>query len=380
METRPAPRRTYGRRSTAPVAPSAFDSPPKAGPGPSTLLRTPPPSSPLGARASTSRKRARDSSPSPTSRMPPSPPPSSPTRAAPLARLDTNRATQSTLRGFFAPVPKKRRDATPTSAPAAPSPAPTPAPAKLTQLHFSAGLRTCPECAMSYVRGGDDEAVHARHHARVTAGIPWDGRAPGSKVVKDRVAFASGTVRVIEVDASVGGARVDDILATVDTVLSAPALPPAIRERCKLFLGVTASPAPVKQGAKRARPIGAPAKNRERVVGVVVAQPIRWAMRVLREGESGEGVVDSGGGVMCDPERLPTPLGIHRLFTVPAYRGHGLAQLLLDATAANMVYGCTFDPRAGQVAFSQPTESGRKTMEKWGGGSVRVFVDDESQL
>lgn len=191
-------------------------------------------------------------------------------------------------------MPKKRRDGA-SATPAAPAPTT----AKLTQLHFAAGLRTCPDCAMSYVRGGDDEAVHARHHARVTAGIPWDGRGR-SKVVRDRVAFAGGTLRVIEVDASVAGARVDDILATVDTVLSAPPLPPAIRERCKLFLGVTASPAPVKQGAKRSRPIAPPGKNRERVIGVVVAQPIKWAMRVLRDGEEGQGVVDSGSGVMCE--------------------------------------------------------------------------------
>ena len=42
--------------------------------------------------------------------------------------------------------------------------------------------------------------------------------------------------------------------------------------------------------------------------------------------------------------------------------------------------GTSFDPRKGEVAFSQPTNSGRITMEKWGGGDVRVFVDDESQL
>lgn len=44
------------------------------------------------------------------------------------------------------------------------------------------------------------------------------------------------------------------------------------------------------------------------------------------------------------------------------------------------VYGCTFDPTKGEVAFSQPTESGRGVMERWGGGEVRVFVDDQSQL
>lgn len=80
------------------------------------------------------------------------------------------------------------------------------------------------------------------------------------------------------------------------------------------------------------------------------------------------------------PTRLPTPLGIHRLFTVPAFRGLGLARAMLDAAAAETVYGCVFDPARGEVAFSQPTDSGRMVMEKWGRGGVRVFVDDESQL
>jgi N-acetyltransferase len=78
--------------------------------------------------------------------------------------------------------------------------------------------------------------------------------------------------------------------------------------------------------------------------------------------------------------RLDTPLGIHRLFTIPTYRSLGLAQILLDAACAHTVYGCQFDPLHGQVAFSQPTSSGRAVMEKWGKGGVRVFVDDESQL
>jgi N-acetyltransferase len=54
--------------------------------------------------------------------------------------------------------------------------------------------------------------------------------------------------------------------------------------------------------------------------------------------------------------------------------------MLLDAACAHTIYGCSFDPRRGQVAFSQPTDSGRRMMERWGGGGVRVFVDDESQL
>jgi N-acetyltransferase len=53
---------------------------------------------------------------------------------------------------------------------------------------------------------------------------------------------------------------------------------------------------------------------------------------------------------------------------------------LLDIACKHTVYGCDFDPLKGDVAFSQPTESGRAVMEKWGKGQVRVFVDDERQL
>ena len=92
-----------------------------------------------------------------------------------------------------------------------------------------------------------------------------------------------------------------------------------------------------------------------------------------------------GSGTMhttadSSPSPLDTPLGIHRLFTVPSYRSLSLARHLLDASSQHTVYGCTFDPRKGDVAFSQPTDSGRRTMERWGGGNVRVFIDDERQL
>ena len=105
-------------------------------------------------------------------------------------------------------------------------------------------------------------------------------------------------------------------------------------------------------------------------------------MRVLRVGElvqGKSGIVDSGGGVFCDRNPLPTPLGIHRLFTIPLYRRLGIGEHLLDAAARHTVYACVFDPTQGEAAFSQPTESGRRAMERWGKGAVRVFADDDSQ-
>jgi N-acetyltransferase len=103
--------------------------------------------------------------------------------------------------------------------------------------------------------------------------------------------------------------QLNDILCMVDTVLSAPALPRTILDNCKVFLLVTASPPlPTTASGQRKRTrlsgVKGGATPRERIVGVVVAQRIRWAMRVLRDSDSeqreGLKIVDTGGGVICE--------------------------------------------------------------------------------
>ncbi|OXG46127.1 hypothetical protein J010_05855 [Cryptococcus neoformans] len=267
----------------------------------------------------------------------------------------------------------------------------------MTQMHLThlPLLHTCPTCGMSFVRGGPDEGVHVTHHTRVLRGILWEGMKKGEgegwKVVQEDVEFGGKRRgRIIVVDGSFGGSKLVEILSTVDRVLSAPPLPPAILDRCKIFVFLTHSPPPPPSSSKRMKldptdnKLGKN-KDKERVVSVVVAQGIKWAMKVLKEGEmetEKSKTIETGGfgSVTCDPTPLPTPLGIHRLYTTPSYRSHSLSSRLLDVACEHTVYGCTFDPKKGEVAFSQPTESGRGVMERWGGGEVRVFVDDQSQL
>ncbi|GMK56659.1 hypothetical protein CspeluHIS016_0304990 [Cutaneotrichosporon spelunceum] len=372
QSAKPPVRRTYGRRVTS--------SPPRK-----TMLFTPPPSSPrLASQDESPTRPFQQLSPTHASEIMSSPTPkrildSDPVevpskRARPLSGLDFNLPPnqgpkQATLASFFGPTRRSR------AAPPSPSPSGPPTSKnkhklgtkdrpKLTQLHFMNGAqRSCTECGMSYMRGGEDDRTHAIHHARVTRGIPFPKSREGFDA--GTLSWNGGSARLV-----VAEGRWDDVYSTVDGVLSASPLTPKMREACKLVLAITSSlPLNVK---------AAKVDGRERIVGVVVAQPIKTAMRVLGNDEDTEDKVDSGGGVVCDPTPLPTPLGIHRLFVVPAYRGCGLARAMLDAASAHTVYGCRFDPKAGQVAFSQPTDSGRAVMQAWGKGAVRVF--DEGQL
>ncbi|WWC87706.1 uncharacterized protein L201_002598 [Kwoniella dendrophila CBS 6074] len=362
-----------------------------------------------------------------------------------IKKLPTKKAIQSSLKGFFVQQPKSKTKAKAKPLeplkliPSSPSssskvsningilgiksPKPTSSTKKsLTQLHLThlPLLHTCSECGMSFMRGGDDESIHIAHHTRVLRGIVWDGLNKGKsksstteengwKLVKDDISFdnGKGKGKIVVVDASHGSNKLEEILSTVDRVLSSPPLPPPILDRCKVFLFITSSspPAPKDNTSKRQKldtSISKKVVQRDRVVGVVVAQGIKWAMKVLKDSEQlnleptsriGEGknvidskenkiVIESGGfgSVTCDPTSLPTPLGIHRLYISPSYRSNSLSIHLLNASCSNTIYGCSFDPLKGEIAFSQPTQSGRAIMEKWGKGNIRVFADDESQL
>lgn len=144
---------------------------------------------------------------------------------------------QSSLQSFFAPLPRRKRPLQPsTSIPASPSVSnklikSDPSDPKLksrklsTQLHLThlPLLHTCAECGMSFVRGGEDEGLHRKHHVRVMRGIIWDGLDSGRRkakdqadcgwrVVRDAVKFGSGkgkgTGKVVRCDGSWAGSKV----------------------------------------------------------------------------------------------------------------------------------------------------------------------------
>jgi N-acetyltransferase len=204
------------------------------------------------------------------------------------------------------------------------------------------------------------------------------------------------------------------LFETISLALSSPPLTPQTLTDSKAYLFLLTPP--VSSTAKFASVSSGTKPNvrkHEKIVGCVIAQPIATAMRVIdsvgapiREApmvaETGpiRGdvqrnnapetpghrpstsytpsrddliTVDASTSLYCSPDPLPTPLGIPRMFVSSSYRRLGIASRLLTAAAENFIHGITLDPAKGEVAFTQPTTSGKALMEKWGKQGARVY-------
>lgn len=221
MPCRPVVRRTYGKAKLAPSSSSSniylgsSDPVGPSSPPSSSFLATPPTSPGLDARDDASPP----SSPSPKRRRLDEVEVLEPTTTTMKA------ASQSSLMSYFA-APRGKPLQTLNQIPSKPKPRPK---AKLpdhsmTQMHLThlPLLHTCQECLMSYMRGGSDESLHSKHHAKVVRGIAWDGLGKGKakegtgwRVLEEGLRFGdTGRGRVIVCDGSWGGLKVGRGLKT----------------------------------------------------------------------------------------------------------------------------------------------------------------------
>ncbi|CAE6536244.1 unnamed protein product [Rhizoctonia solani] len=270
----------------------------------------------------------------------------------------------------------------------------------LAQLHFlsKTTLVTCKSCDLSYTRGAaEDESLHRAHCRRIVRGLEWTReertleKPIGSgtsdvEIVEERCLLSNGDVgRIVRIrcDATKGklGQKVTTLLSTINKALSAPSLPESSLSTSKAYVMIVSDSS--SKLAKNSKP-SAKRSNAERIVGCVITTHITSAMRVIDNSElEASGISksdlvcvdidDSRGNVYCDPSPIPATLGIPRLFVVPSHRRQGIAQALLNAAARTAIWGCPLDPAGGQIAFSQPTASGRAVMKAWGGHNIRVY-------
>ncbi|GAA5869957.1 hypothetical protein JCM3774_000536 [Rhodotorula dairenensis] len=270
--------------------------------------------------------------------------------------------------------------------PVPPKSSATPAkPLKLEQLYLDpfkdAGHATlsCSTCALSYARTPADVAFHDRHHKKVVNGCDWiaSDDAKGVTVLDASAEWGKqrgGKVLMVDYPLVENNLRrkLKDVLETVDTELSSTSLTAAQLDKSKVFLFVT---------------------SQRKVIACAVVQRIDSAYQAVSappaiEDDSGETLPakadlvrfgeEDQGAIFCLPDRLPTLLGVQRIWTSKASRRFGLASRLLDFMAAKYVYGSPIplERRKEDVAFSQPTGKGQKLARAWtGSDAIRVFVD-----
>ncbi|CAE6409764.1 unnamed protein product [Rhizoctonia solani] len=276
----------------------------------------------------------------------------------------------------------------------------------LTQLHFLPSksiLVTCKSCDLSYTRGAqEDEELHRTHCLRVARGMEWSREERSLEkplgtenadveLIEERCILPNGVIgRILRIRCDIAkgklGQKVITLLSTINKVLSAPSLPDSSLKLSKAYVMVIPTKASKLHCSRPGNDTSAKRSSTECIVGCVIATHIREAMRIVHIDELQASntpkpdlvcvdIGSSGGNVYCDPNLIPTTLGIPRLFVVPSHRRQGIARTLLDAAARTAIWGCPLDPSSGQIAFSQPTASGHAVMKDWGGHTIRIYEE-----
>ncbi len=189
----------------------------------------------------------------------------------------------------------------------------------------------CEYCRMRYSRGlAEEERLHKRYCKRFRFGEKWTGSC---SVVKN---FADGTrvVVVPHVDSQRDDSAAKRVMEVVD-----------------LELGFSESEAPGESNHLQTLYVLVCDK---RAVGAIVAVPIAKAFRVDSEHTS-------DAIVHCCSDPISASLGISRLWVHRDHRGQGYAERMLDCVAEHSA------TVKSNIAFSQPTQMGRKVAVKWFG-------------
>lgn len=108
-----------------------------------------------------------------------------------------------------------------------------------------------------------------------------------------------------------------------------------------------------------------------RCVGLCLTERI-WESRPVVKEQNGD---VHNGSVSTRDEIRPAIVGVSRIWTSGSSRRKGIALDLLDCVVINFIYG--MEITKGQIAFSQPTESGNRLAHKFFEGEETWHVYNE---
>ncbi|XP_058406431.1 N-acetyltransferase ESCO2 isoform X1 [Diceros bicornis minor] len=208
------------------------------------------------------------------------------------------------------------------------------------QKHFGATM--CKSCGMIYTASNpEDEMQHVQHHHRFLEGIKYAGWK------KERVVaeFWDGKiVLVLPHDPSYAIRKVEDVQELVDNELGFQQVVPRCPNKTKTFLFIS---------------------DEKRVVGCLIAEPIKQAFRVLSEptGPESPSSKECHRAWQCSNVPEPAVCGISRIWVFRLKRRKRIARRLVDTLRNCFMFGCFLS--TDEIAFSDPTPDGKLFAAKY---------------
>ncbi|OJJ43392.1 hypothetical protein ASPZODRAFT_929882 [Penicilliopsis zonata CBS 506.65] len=259
----------------------------------------------------------------------------------------------------------------------------------LKQMQIDLGTetrKTCATCGMEYIpSNAEDAALHKKFHDRNSTGVDLGKafmRGNASRWVYEATRFEEGYVVIVDRKASpTTKGQAKKVLEVINKELSAPDIaddvlwsqieppqhlqqqqqqqqgdaPPEKADRYKVFLHMKDS----------------------RCVGLCLTERI-WESRAVERPSPPASDQPNGhdSSITAGDQPYPAIVGISRIWTSGSSRRKGIAMDLLDCVVSNFIYGMEI-PKA-KIAFSQPTESGKRLAEAFFGSEEQWHVYNES--
>ncbi|KAL4884989.1 ESCO1/2 acetyl-transferase-domain-containing protein [Aspergillus karnatakaensis] len=263
--------------------------------------------------------------------------------------------------------PPKKKAATPTTQ--QPS---------LKQMQIDLGhdvRKTCGTCGMEYVpSNAEDALLHKKFHDMNSTGVDLGKafmRANASRWVYEATRFDEGYVVIIDRKSSpTAKNQAKKVLEVISKELSSPVI------EDEILWSQTEPP-------KHLRKNGASDKvdrykvflhmKDSRCVGACLTERI-WESHAVDKASVPATGADSA--VTIRDETHPAIVGISRIWTSGSSRRKGIAMDLLDCVVSNFIYGMEIHKE--QVAFSQPTNSGKNLAQAFFGSENEWHVYKES--
>ncbi|KAH7512247.1 protein CHROMOSOME TRANSMISSION FIDELITY 7 [Ziziphus jujuba] len=258
------------------------------------------------------------------------------------------------------------------------------------QFHLELGqsdflLHTCSTCGIKYAPGDkEDEKAHKTFHKDYTHGIQFKGWIY-ERVIHMHTNEGGRIIAVFDSDPPAWRNKVREVVKMMEIELESGWI---FHKLCKVFLFISS----------------------QRVVGCVVAEPIKKAFRVFSTSVGGTSdgankkeerrrptvlhfgdisfqrevvkratsasntllLDEKNGAIFCEKEAVPAVCGIRSIWVSPANRRKHIATQLLDAVRKSFCLGYVLE--RSQLAFSQPTSAGKALASNYVGvGSFLVY-------